>query len=49
MDGLMRNDPRALAEWSKRISRGEEISPQYEEMLQKMQRGEMPSAEPEEE
>ena len=44
MDSLMRNDPRALAEWNKRMSRGmdEEISPEYEEMLDRMEHGEMP-------
>lgn len=44
VDGLMRNDPRALAEWNKRMSRGmdEEIAPQYEEMLDRMEHGEMP-------
>lgn len=43
-DGLMRNDPRALAEWNKRMSRGmdEEIAPEYEEMLDRMEHGEMP-------
>ncbi len=44
VDGLMRNDPRALAEWNKRMSGGmdEEITPQYEEMLDRMEHGEMP-------
>lgn len=44
IDGLMRNDPRALAEWNKRMSGGmdEEIAPQYEEMLDRMEHGEMP-------
>ena len=44
-DGLMRNDPRALAEWNKRMSRGmedETIAPEYEETLDRMEHGEMP-------
>ena len=43
--GLESNDPRALVEWNKRMSRGidEEISPEYEEMLDKMEAGEMPT------
>ncbi len=46
-DGLMRNDPRALAEWNKRMSRGmdEEVSPEHEEMLERMEHGEMPQEE----
>ena len=41
--GLEGNDPRALVEWNKRMSRGmdEEISPEYEEMLGRMEAGEM--------
>jgi hypothetical protein len=40
--GLMENDPRALAEWNKRISRGmdEKVSPEYEEMLGRLEAGE---------
>ena len=41
--GLESNDPRALAEWNKRMSQGdEEVAPEYEEMLDKMEAGEMP-------
>jgi len=41
--GLEHNDPRALVEWNKRMSRGdEEIAPEYEEMLDRMEAGEMP-------
>ena len=41
--GLEGNDPRALAEWNKRMSQGdEEIAPEYEEMLGRMEAGEMP-------
>ena len=42
---LMRNDPSALAEWNRRMSRGMEddtIGPEYEDMLEKMEHGEMP-------
>jgi putative FmdB family regulatory protein len=44
-DGLMRNDPRALADWNKRMSRGmedETIAPEHEEILERMEHGEMP-------
>ncbi len=43
--GLMRDDPRALAEWNKRMSQGTdgEIAPEYDEMLDRMEAGEMPS------
>jgi len=42
--GLEYDDPRALAEWNRRMSRGldEEITPEYEEMLERMGAGEMP-------
>jgi len=41
--GMIANDPRALAEWNKRMSQGEEVAPEYEEMLGKMEKGEMPT------
>lgn len=41
--GMMNNDPRALAEWNKRMSQGEPVAPEYEEMVEKMNKGEMPS------
>ena len=41
--GMLSNDPRALAEWNKRMSRGEEAAPEYKEALDKMERGEMPA------
>ena len=43
--GLMRSDPRALADWNKRMSRGmedETVTPEYEEMLDRMEHGEIP-------
>ncbi len=44
MKGMMGNDPKALAEWNKRMSGGEPIAPQYQETLEKMERGEMPTS-----
>ena len=41
--GMLNDDPRALAEWNKRMSRGEEVTPEYEEIIDKMKRGEMPA------
>ena len=45
--GLMRNDPRALAEWNRRMTRGmedSEVAPEFEEALDKMDHGIMPDA-----
>lgn len=39
------NDPKALTEWNRRMSRGldtEETEPEYKDMIEKMERGEMP-------
>lgn len=41
--GMLSNDPKALAEWNKRMSRGEEVAPEYKEAIDKMERGEMPT------
>ncbi len=41
--GMLSNDPRALAEWNKRMSQGEKVAPEYEEALDRMERGEMPA------
>jgi putative FmdB family regulatory protein len=39
--GMMANDPRALVEWSRRMEGTEgEKSPEYEEMMERMERGE---------
>ena len=40
--GLESSDPRALAEWNRRMSHGagEDISPEYDEMLGKLDAGE---------
>ncbi len=42
--GLMRDDPRALADWNKKMTQGtdQEISPEYDEMLERMEAGEVP-------
>ncbi len=40
--GMLADDPRALAEWNKRMSQGEEVAPEYEEMVERMEKGEMP-------
>ena len=42
MRGLEGDDPRALAEWNKRMSRGEPVAPEYEEPLDRLKAGEMP-------
>ncbi len=40
--GLMRNDPRALAEWSRKMSRAadEDVTPETEEIMDRMEAGE---------
>ena len=40
--GLMRNDPRALAEWSRKMSRAadEDVTPETEELMDRMEAGE---------
>jgi len=40
--GMMHNDPKALAEWNKRMSCGEPVAPEYRETLERMGRGEIP-------
>lgn len=40
---MLRNDPKALAEWNRRMSRGEKVAPEYEDMVERMKRGEMPA------
>ena len=45
VQGLEQSDPRALADWNRRMSRGtdDEVGPEYQEMLERMDAGEMPS------
>ena len=44
LEGLGRNDPRALAECGRRMARiaGEDLGPEYEEMLGRLEAGEPP-------
>jgi hypothetical protein len=41
--GMLVDDPKALAEWNRRMSQGEEVAPEYEEMIDRMEGGEMPA------
>jgi len=41
--GLMNNDPQALAQWNKQMSGGEAVAPEYQETMERMERGEIPS------
>ena len=40
--GMMGDDPRAIAEWNKRMSGGEKSPPEYEEITERMEGGEWP-------
>ena len=42
--GMMRDDPRAMAEWNKRMSGGEKPAAEYEEITERMEAGEWPAA-----
>ena len=42
--GMTRDDPRAISEWNKRMSSGEKSPPEYEEITERMERGEWPAA-----
>ncbi len=44
MRGMMNNDPKAMAEWNKKMSGGEPATPEYQETLERMERGIMPSS-----
>ena len=46
--GMLRNDARALAEWNRRMSGGEKVAPEYEEIMGRMERGELPAEQIEE-
>jgi putative FmdB family regulatory protein len=41
--GMLADDPKALAEWNRRMSQGEGVAPEYEEMVGRMESGEMPA------
>ena len=45
---MERNDPKALAEWNRRLSRGEPVAPEYQDMVEKMEQGELPTPPPKE-
>ncbi len=47
-EGMMRDDPRAIAEWNKRMTGGEKSPPEYEEITERMEAGEWPVAQIEE-
>lgn len=42
VDGMMRNDPRAMAKWSEKMegAAGEDITPEYRDMMGRMESGE---------
>ncbi|MDD5126569.1 MAG: zinc ribbon domain-containing protein [Dehalococcoidales bacterium] len=40
--GMLHNEPQALAEWNKRMGGGEKPAPEYEEMVGRLEHGEMP-------
>ena len=41
---MSRNDPRAIAEWNKRMTGGEKSAPEYQEITERMEKGEWPAA-----
>jgi len=43
--GMTRNDPRAIAEWNRRMTGGEKAAPEYQEITERMEAGEWPMAE----
>ena len=45
--GMMSGDPKALAQWNKKMSQGldQESGPEYDEMLERMEAGEAPTQE----
>lgn len=45
--GMEGNDPRAMADWNRRMSRGmdtDNTEPEYRDVVERMERGEMPAA-----
>ena len=40
--GMMSDDPRAIAEWNRRMTGGEKAPPEYEEITERMEREEWP-------
>jgi hypothetical protein len=45
---MMRDDPKAIVEWNRRMSSGEKPHPEYEEITERMERGEWPATQIEE-
>lgn len=45
--GMLSGNPRALAQWNKKMSQGmeQESAPEYDDMLERMEAGEMPAQE----
>ena len=41
--GMASNDPKAMAEWNRRMSGGERTAPEYEEIVERMEGGEWPA------
>jgi len=46
--GMMRDDPKAIVEWNRRMSSGEKPPPEYEEITERMEKGEWPATQIEE-
>jgi putative FmdB family regulatory protein len=44
LDGLDENDPKAMAAWARRMQQttGEDMGPEFDEMVSRMERGEIP-------
>ena len=44
MEGLDENDPQSVARWARKMSDtlGEDLGPEFDEMVSRMERGEMP-------
>lgn len=44
LSGLDENDPKSIAKWAKQMgsAMGEDMGPEYEEMIDRMEAGEMP-------
>jgi len=40
--GMLGNDPRAMSEWNRRMTGGEKPTPEYEEITERMDKGEWP-------
>ncbi len=47
LSGLDENDPKSIARWARKMgdSLGEDLGPEYDEMIDKMESGEMPDDE----